>query len=184
MCVLWWMGLCLVLKAVRLPEKMVRPDISDAHGESSVQGVAGGKIRVVIVTNIPAPYRLSVYALLAQEPDIDLHVVYCSGREPDREWNLGQAQFAHTFLNQSFVRYRGRFIHVNHDVWSALLSLKPDIVVTTGFNPTHLLAYAWARMHGARHVALTDGTLESEANLTTSVNVKVVVASIMQPTAD
>lgn len=122
-------------------------------------------IRLVVVTNIPAPYRLPVYDLLAQEPDIDLHVVYCSGREPDREWNLGQSGFAHTFLNQSFVRYRGRFIHINHDVWSVLLSLRPDVVVTTGFNPTHLLAYAWARWHGARHVAMTDGTLESEARL-------------------
>ena len=123
-------------------------------------------LRVVIVTNIPAPYRLPVYALLAQEPDLDLHVVYCSGREPDREWNLGQARFTHTFLNESFVSYRGRYIHINHDVWSVLLLLKPDIVVTTGFNPTHLMAYAWARLHGARHVAMTDGTLESEAALT------------------
>lgn len=129
-------------------------------------GLFSKPIRLVIVTNIPAPYRLPVYDLLAQEPDLDIHVVYCSGREPDREWNLGQSRFAHTFLNESFVRYRGRFIHVNHDVWSVLLSLKPDIVVTTGFNPTHLMAYVWARMHGARHVAMTDGTLESEAKLT------------------
>ncbi len=130
-----------------------------------VTGPHSTPVRLVIVTNIPAPYRIPVYNLLAQEPDLNLHVVFCSGREPDREWNLGQAGFAHTFLNQSFVRYRGRFIHINHDVWSVLLSLRPDVVVTTGFNPTHLLAYAWARLHGARHVAMTDGTLESEARL-------------------
>lgn len=118
-----------------------------------------------MVTNIPAPYRLPVYALLAQQPDLDFHVVYCSGREPDREWNLGQASFAHTFLKDAFVRYRGRYIHLNHDVWPVLSSLRPDIVATTGFNPTHLLAYAWARLHGARHVTMTDGTLESEAAL-------------------
>ncbi len=128
--------------------------------------ISAPRIRVVLVTNIPAPYRLPVYALLAQEPDLDLHVVYCSGREPDREWNLGQARFAHTFLNKSFVRYKGRFIHINHDVWSVMSSLKPDIVVTTGFNPTHLMAYVWTRVHGARHVAMTDGTLEFEATLT------------------
>ena len=90
-------------------------------------------LRVVIVTNIPAPYRLPVYALLAQDPDIDLHVVYCSGREPDRAWNLEEPQFVHTFLKGSFVRYRGRYIHFNPDVWSVLKSFKPDIVVTTGF---------------------------------------------------
>jgi glycosyltransferase involved in cell wall biosynthesis len=142
------------------------PALFPANHDDAVTGSVSLPIRLVIVTNIPAPYRLPIYNFLAQEPDIDLHVVFCSGREPDREWNLGQAGFAHTFLNQSFVRYRGRFIHINHDVWSVLLSLRPDVVVTTGFNPTHLLAYAWARLHGARHVAMTDGTLESEARLT------------------
>ena len=125
------------------------------------------KLRVVIVTNIPVPYRLPVYALLAQESDIDFHVVYCSGREPDREWNLEQLRFSHTFLKSSFMRYRSRYIHFNHDVWSVLQSLKPDIVVTTGFNPTHIMAYVWTRLHGARHVAMTDGTLESEVRLST-----------------
>lgn len=147
---------------------MCETDASDKHASLRpvLASPSARRMRLAIVTNIPAPYRLPVYALLAQEPDIDLHVVYCSGREPDREWNLSEARFAHTFLNQSFVRFRGRFIHVNHDIWSVLLSLRPEIVITTGFNPTHLLAYAWARLHGARHVAMTDGTLESEARLT------------------
>ena len=124
------------------------------------------RIRLAIVTNIPAPYRLPVYQQLAADPGIDLCVFFCSGREPDREWNLGQARFAHTFLKESFVSYRGRYIHFNRDVWPALQLFKPNVVVTTGFNPTHLLAYAWARLHGARHVAMTDGTLMSEAELT------------------
>lgn len=135
-------------------------------GSAKTPASEPSRLCLVIVTNIPAPYRLPVYDLLTCEPDIDLHVVYCSGREPDREWNFGQAGFAHSFLNESFVRYRGRFIHINHDVWSALNRLRPDVVVTTGFNPTHLLAYAWARWQGARHVAMTDGTLEFEAQLT------------------
>jgi len=42
------------------------------------------RARVAVVTNIPAPYRLPVYDALAAEPDIDLTVIYCSGREPDR----------------------------------------------------------------------------------------------------
>jgi len=122
-------------------------------------------IKVAIITNIPTPYRMPVYALLSCEPDIDLHVVYCSAREPDREWNLGEARFAHTFLSESFVQFRGRFIHINRDIWPVLGKLRPDIVITTGFNPTHLMAYAWARRHGSRHVAMTDGTQESEARL-------------------
>lgn len=125
------------------------------------------KLRVAMITNIPAPYRQPIYALLAQEFDLDFLAVYCCGREPDREWNLSDASFAQTFLKGSFVSYRGRYIHINPDIWSVLGSFKPDIVVTTGFNPTHLMAYAWARLHAARHVTMTDGTLESEAKLST-----------------
>lgn len=123
-------------------------------------------LRLVIVTNIPVPYRLPVYSLLAQHPKLDLHVVYCSGREPDRAWNLGEAHYAHTYLNERMVTYKGRFIHFNDDVWAVLDRLRPHVVITTGFNPTHLLAYAWSRLHGAAHVPMTDGTLESEVVLT------------------
>lgn len=131
-----------------------------------LEAKAFAPLRVVIVTNIPAPYRMPVYSLLAQYSEIDLHVVYCSGREPDREWNLSSWSFQHSYLNERFVTYNGRFIHFNHDIWSELDRLRPDVLVTTGFNPTHLIAYGWARVHGIRHVAMTDGTLESEETLT------------------
>lgn len=124
------------------------------------------KMRVAMVTNIPAPYRLPVYIQLAQRPELDVHVVFCSGREPDREWNLGRFPFAHTFLGERFLSFRGRFIHINQDVWQVLHRLRPDVVITTGFNPTHLIAFAFACVHGARHVAMTDGTFESERSLT------------------
>jgi glycosyltransferase involved in cell wall biosynthesis len=39
------------------------------------------------------------------------------------------------------------------------------VVLTTGYNPTHLLAWHHARRHGLPHVAMTDGTLASEAQL-------------------
>ncbi|HRH79706.1 MAG TPA: glycosyltransferase family 4 protein [Thiobacillaceae bacterium] len=128
--------------------------------------LSGIRLRVVIVTNIPAPYRLPIYALLDRHAAIDLHVVYCSGREPDRAWNLAEARFAHTYLHERMVTYKGRFIHFNDDIWAVLDGLRPDVVITTGFNPTHLLAYAWSRLRGAAHVPMTDGTLESEAQLT------------------
>jgi glycosyltransferase involved in cell wall biosynthesis len=124
------------------------------------------RLRLVLVTNIPAPYRLPIYTRLGQRPDLDLHVLFCSEREPDREWNLGEASFPHTYLPGRVLSYRGRYVHVNQDVWAALSTLRPDVVVTTGFNPTHLLAYLWSRRHAAAHVPMTDGTLESESVLT------------------
>ena len=124
-----------------------------------------GMTRVAIVTNIPAPYRLRVFEVLSADSQIELKVIFCSEREPDRNWDLCAARFDQVHLRERFISYRGRFIHFNPDVWSALRAFRPDVVITTGFNPTHLLAYAYARWYGAEHVAMTDGTFESEEKL-------------------
>lgn len=121
--------------------------------------------RVALVTNIPTPYRLPVYDLLATNPQIKFKVYFCSGREPDREWDLRESGFEQIHLHERFIKYNGRFIHINPDIWGALRLFRPEVVITTGFNPTHLIAFLYARVHGARHIAMTDGTLQSEKTL-------------------
>ena len=123
-------------------------------------------LRVALVTNIPAPYRLRMFELLAAEPGIELKLFFCSQREPDREWDLRPLRAPHVYMRERVLAWRGRFIHANPDVWPLLGAFQPDVVITTGFNPTHLLAFVFARLHGARHVAMTDGTAMSEAKLT------------------
>ena len=125
----------------------------------------GRPIRVAMVTNIPAPYRLPIYDLLADTPGIALKVFFCSGREPDRLWDLEQLRVPHVFLHERCLTWSGRYIHTNPDVWPRLREFAPDVVITTGFNPTHLVAFAFARLRGARHIAMTDGTADSEASL-------------------
>lgn len=134
----------------------VKGDIPDA---------AHRPIRVAKVTNIPAPYRLPVYDRLIAEKDIDLKLIYCSGKEPDRAWDLGETAVSVQYLRERFITFSGRYIHINPDVWGALKVFKPDVVITSGFNPTHLIAIAYAWRHGVRHIAMTDGTLRSEKKL-------------------
>lgn len=126
----------------------------------------GASLRVAVVTNIPAPYRLPIYERLASMPGIELRLFFCSGREPDREWDLDPLRVPHCFLRERVLSFRGRFIHFNPDVWAQLRAFGPALVVTTGFNPTHLFAYAFSRRHGAQHIAMTDGTAMSESRLT------------------
>lgn len=127
---------------------------------------APGIPRVAIVTNIPAPYRNPVFQRLAEKLGYDnLHVVFCARREGNREWILQQQGFAHTFLQEHSMVFKGRYIHNNPEVISALRRLNPDVVLTTGFNPTHLYAFAYAVLAGKIHVPMTDGTLVSERHL-------------------
>ena len=123
------------------------------------------RIKVAMVTNIPAPYRLQVFEHLVAHPNLDFCAFYCSGREPDREWDLRDSPVRQVFFKEKFFTYRDKFVHCNPDAWSALSAFRPDVVITTGFNPTFLVAYAYARLHGARHIAMTDGTWTTEATL-------------------
>ena len=122
-------------------------------------------IRVAMVTNIPTPYRLPVYEILAALPDVELKVIYCSEREPDREWDLDPTRYTAEYLNEFFYTVGDKFVHVNLGVFGALHQFKPDVIVGTGFNPTHLLAYAYAKLFGCMIVPMTDGTFESERAL-------------------
>ena len=133
---------------------------------SSATASAAGRIRLAIVTNIPAPYRIPIFDCLAADPTIDLHVFYAAKKEPDRDWDLPALAHPHQFLREAvFRRQNGRFLHNNPDIFAALRKFNPQVVLTTGFNPTHLYAFAYSQIYRRRHVAMTDGTALSEAEL-------------------
>ncbi len=121
--------------------------------------------RIAFVTNEPAPYRIPALNRMAAAPGIDLHVIFCCEREPNRAWNLPPMTFERTILRERITTINDRYIHNNLDVLEALKRLAPDVIVTTGFNPTHLYAFAYAWIKKVAHVAMTDGTVESEAGL-------------------
>jgi glycosyltransferase involved in cell wall biosynthesis len=123
--------------------------------------------KIAFVTNEPAPYRIPIFNKIAETPGFSLHVIFCCKREPNRQWSLPPFKFEHTFLRERINTVKGRYIHNNPDVIPALKRLAPDVVITDGFNPTHLYAFAYALVKGLPHVTMTDGTLESEKTLST-----------------
>lgn len=121
--------------------------------------------RIALITNTPPPYRVPIFNRLARWPGVDFHAVFCSSREPNRHWDLPPMRFERHWLRERFLTVRGRYIHHNPDVVSLLNRLRPDVVVTDGFNPTHLYAFLLARLRRWPHVAMTDGSRESERAL-------------------
>jgi glycosyltransferase involved in cell wall biosynthesis len=119
-------------------------------------------IKVALVTNIPTPYRRPVFEILAAMPDICLKVIYCSAREPDREWDLKATDYDAEYLDEHFFTVGDKYVHANPGVFNALRRFKPDVVIGTGFNPTHLFAFLYATLFGCMFVPMTDGTFESE----------------------
>lgn len=119
---------------------------------------------VVFLTNAPAPYRERVHELV-HEALPDYCVLYCQDREPNRLWSLTYGGYPRQFLRERSIAFRGRYIHFNLDVFSALDRIDPLVVISGGFNPTFLLAFLWCLVRKRQHVCFTDGWLGSESGL-------------------
>jgi len=121
-------------------------------------------LRIAFVANEPPPYRVPIFNRIAASPEVELQVIFCCRREPNRKWNLPPFEFDHVFLRERIkTTADGRYIHNNPDVIAALRRFSPDIVITNGFNPTHLYAFAYAQLKGLMFIPMTDGTLQSES---------------------
>lgn len=121
-------------------------------------------MKVTIVTNIPPPYRNDVYRLTSRI-DLQLRLLFCAEKESNREWKVPKLLYDHVIMKTHLIKKNGVYIHFNPQVWSELNEYRPDIVITTGFNPTHILSFVWALIHRAKHICMTDGTLRSESIL-------------------
>lgn len=122
-------------------------------------------INIVLLTNVPAPYRVPVFNIIAKDRRVDLTVIFCAERYPGSMWDYEKIEFRHVFLKERFYHKPGEIIHNNPDVLRHLRRIKPDVVITSGFNPTMLYAYIYARLYRKRHIPLADGTLMSESHL-------------------
>lgn len=124
-------------------------------------------MKIVIVTNIPAPYRLPIYKRLNEKYGDDFLVIYCAKRESNRLWSLDDFGFNYIFLEENFKEKKDGFnyVHNNPDVFKRLKSFNPDIVITTGFNPTHIYAWLYATLFMKRHICMTDGWKRNEEKL-------------------
>ena len=118
--------------------------------------------KVALVVNIPAPYRVPAYDRIVIDGRIDLTVIFCAEREPDRHWDYEKIEFKSIVLRESYFIWYGRYIHNNFDVLKQLKAIDPAVVITAGFNPTHLYAFLYAWWHGRKHICWTDGILASE----------------------
>lgn len=130
-----------------------------------LMAAASPRMRCVVVTNVPTPYRAPAWELLGAMPGVELHLVYCAGAHIDPAQRAQSEKHATHFLAGRYEAMDKRFFHADASVWQLLTALRPDVVITSGFIPTFLYAFAWAVAHRVPHVPMTDGTDESEREL-------------------
>ncbi len=107
--------------------------------------------KVVIVTEIIAPYRIPVFNALAQRPEVDLHVVFLSENDPTlRQWRVykDEIKFHYDVLPSWRRRLGGYNVLLNRGMRAALSRIAPDVILCGGYN--YLASWSaacWARHH-------------------------------------
>ncbi len=123
------------------------------------------RVKVVIVTNIPAPYREKVYEKLSEKYGGELDVIYCSKLESNRKWEFKYGNYKKHFLNSKTFAFGEVNYHLNTSIWRKLNELQPDVVITAGFAVPMILSFIWAQAKNKIHICFTDGTRDSEQHL-------------------
>jgi len=102
---------------------------------------------LVVLTNIPTPYRTAFFDALAEAAACAgkrFHVLYCAKTEPGRHWpyDPSMMKHAHTVLRGFHPSLTGIHAHLNPGVLAELNLLKPDTLLVAGSwnTPTMLIA--------------------------------------------
>jgi len=102
---------------------------------------------LVVLTNIPTPYRTAFFDALAEaaaRAGKRFHVLYCAKTEPGRHWpyDASKMRHAHTVLRGFHPSLAGVHAHLNPGVLAELNLLKPDTLLVAGSwnTPTMLVA--------------------------------------------
>lgn len=107
--------------------------------------------KLVIVTEIIAPYRIPVFNALAQTQKVDLRVIFLAENDPGlRQWRVykDEIKFSYDVLPSWRWRLAGYNVLINRGVFGTLNRIKPDAVLCGGYN--YLASWQtarWARGH-------------------------------------
>lgn len=129
------------------------------------------KLKVIILTNIPSPYRVAFFNYMQDEAsDLDIHIIYTSKNEDNRCWYIDKNQLRQSYFLDSVTikipkKNDTKYIHFPIGLQRRLNSLKPDVVVISEYNPTSVKAARWCMFHQKPYISWTDGTLNSEKNI-------------------
>ena len=120
------------------------------------------KKRLVILTELIAPYRIPVFNALAQRPEIDLHVVFFSRTDESmRQWRIYEDEIRFSFqVLPNWRRRIGRYnILLNRGLAGTLQAASPDVIVCGGYNYlSSWQAQYWARAHRVPFLLWSEST--------------------------
>jgi glycosyltransferase involved in cell wall biosynthesis len=124
--------------------------------------------KLVIFTEIIAPYRIPVFNALAKRKELDLHVIFLAENDPGlRQWRVyrDEIEFSYEVLPSWRRRVCGYHLLINRGVAAALHRIQPNIILCGGYNyvASWQAAY-WARARQIPLLLWTESTASDTRN--------------------
>lgn len=118
--------------------------------------------RLVILSEIIAPYRIPVFNALARHQGIDLHVIFLAETDSGlRQWLVYKDEigFSYQVLPSRRQRLGGHNILLNRGLKDSLRQAAPDAIVCGGYNYlASWQAKSWARSHRIPFILWVEST--------------------------
>jgi len=114
--------------------------------------------RVVLLTEIPAPYRIPLFNALAER--VELRVLFLAAQNPDRPYRLHEEEIAFDWdvVPGPDLTVGGRWLVLNHGVARRVRGA--DAVILGGWNqPAFWTALTWAKAARRPAIAWIESTL-------------------------
>jgi len=104
-------------------------------------------IKLVVVTNMLAPYRVPLFEAIHRDFRLKLHVIVNDIIGQERSaWRLGEINFPYSVVKKKRFQLLSRQFDVPCGLIRLLSSLKPQITVASGFSPASILTLVFSRM--------------------------------------
>jgi glycosyltransferase involved in cell wall biosynthesis len=119
-------------------------------------------MKLVILTEIIAPYRIPVFNALARQGDVSPHVIFLSETDPAlRQWRVYKDEIAFSCeVLPSWRRRLGKYnVLLNRGVGDALRKAAPDAILCGGYSyVASWTALRWARRNRVPLIAWAEST--------------------------
>ncbi len=122
----------------------------------SNKGMPNHRRRVLILSEIIAPYRIPVFNALARDERVDLHVVFLSETDAGlRQWPIykDEIRFSYEVLPSARLRAGKSNLLLNWKLRSCLEKFAPDAIICGGYNyVASWEALWWAKNRGTEMI--------------------------------
>lgn len=126
-------------------------------------------MRVLFITNCPAPYRVKFFNELSRYCDLTVAFEMQNARNRDAEWTSEeQYQFCPIFLKSLYQKQEGAFCP---EIKTYIQEFKKDVIVVGGYStPTGMYSIIYMKMHQIPFVLNSDGgIIKSDSLIKASV---------------